>query len=131
MRRSCILGWVACLALPLVTGCAGGPSVASSESAGVIRAQSPGYQYGHVSLGSQGPGMEHGNAVIILPDQAYGDDGDCDEECDDDGHKLKRHKYRYTYYPPQGLCYPPPNMPTPIVQYPYYTVRGPTDFFMK
>lgn len=130
MSRSCVLGWMACLALPLVTGCAGGPSVASSESAGVIRAQSPSIQHGHVHLGSQAPSLQdHGNAVVILPDEAYGNS--CDDECDEDGNKLKRHKYRYTYYPPQNLCYPPPNMPTPIVQYPYYTVRGPTDFFMK
>lgn len=39
------------------------------------------------------------------------------------------HDYKWTYNPPQGLVYPPQNQPAGVIQYPYYTVKGPTDFF--
>ena len=32
---------------------------------------------------------------------------------------------------PRNLVYPSPVVPAGMVQYPYYTLRGPTDFFMK
>jgi hypothetical protein len=37
----------------------------------------------------------------------------------------------YSYKWPQNLVYPQPVVPAGMVQYPYYTLRGPTDFFMK
>lgn len=42
-----------------------------------------------------------------------------------------QHRIFYTYHHPTDLRYPPPQVPAAIVQYPYYTNRGPTDFFMK
>lgn len=39
------------------------------------------------------------------------------------------HRHSYTYRPPQNLKYPPANQPAAFVQYPYYTVKGPKDFF--
>ena len=46
------------------------------------------------------------------------------------GHKPKNyHTYQYNW--PQNLVYPSPQLPAGMVQYPYYTLRGPTDFFMK
>lgn len=41
------------------------------------------------------------------------------------------HRNSYTYNTPQNLMYPDPSSPTGIIQYPYYTFRGPTDFFME
>ena len=41
------------------------------------------------------------------------------------------HRNFYTYDVPRGLEYPQDNTPPAVVQYPYYTTRGPTDFFMK
>lgn len=41
------------------------------------------------------------------------------------------HRNFHTYSAPQGLMYPPENAAPAMVQYPYYTLRGPTDFFMK
>lgn len=41
------------------------------------------------------------------------------------------HRNFYTYSTPQGLMYPPENASPATYQYPYYTLRGPTDFFMK
>ncbi|MEX0702785.1 MAG: hypothetical protein WD069_11885 [Planctomycetales bacterium] len=42
-----------------------------------------------------------------------------------------QHRIFYTYHRPTDLRYPPPQVPAAVVQYPYYTNRGPTDFFMK
>lgn len=41
------------------------------------------------------------------------------------------HRNSYTYSVPDGLMYPPAEAPAATYQYPYYTFRGPTDFFMK
>ena len=48
-----------------------------------------------------------------------------------------RHVHNYSYNEPRGLSYPPnanpavPGQqgPMPVVQYPYYTTKGPDDFF--
>lgn len=40
------------------------------------------------------------------------------------------HRHTYVYKRPE-LSYPPMNGPTGTVVYPYYTVKGPDDFFMK
>ncbi|MEX0718062.1 MAG: hypothetical protein WD066_15825 [Planctomycetaceae bacterium] len=42
-----------------------------------------------------------------------------------------QHRTFHTYHHPTDLRYPSPHVPAAIVQYPYYTNRGPTDFFMK
>ena len=39
--------------------------------------------------------------------------------------------HTFEYRVPEGLSYPPANQPPAVVQYPYYTLRGPTDFFQK
>ncbi len=41
------------------------------------------------------------------------------------------HTIHYTHEMPKNLRYPNPNVPPTVVQYPYYTVKGPSDFFMK
>lgn len=41
------------------------------------------------------------------------------------------HYQTFEYKYPKNLAYPPANHQPAIVQYPYYTVKGPTDFFMK
>ena len=41
------------------------------------------------------------------------------------------HHHTWEYHAPQNLLYPPDNAPNAIQQYPYYTVKGPSDFFMK
>ena len=42
---------------------------------------------------------------------------------------IPRQYYRMRYCVPQGLTYPPAGQPPAIVQYPYYTCKGPDDFF--
>ena len=41
------------------------------------------------------------------------------------------HFHTYDYQPPKNLSYPPDNQPPAMVQYPYYTLKGPTDFFLQ
>ena len=41
------------------------------------------------------------------------------------------HRNFHTYDVPDDLCYPDANQNPAMYQYPYYTHRGPTDFFMK
>ncbi len=41
------------------------------------------------------------------------------------------HRNFHTYDVPDNLCYPDASAPPAMVQYPYYTFRGPTDFFIK
>lgn len=41
------------------------------------------------------------------------------------------HYQTYQHQWPQNLVYPQQGVPSGIVQYPYYTLRGPTDFFMQ
>lgn len=41
------------------------------------------------------------------------------------------HHHTYDYKAPKGLMYPPANQPAAVVQYPYYTVKGPDDFFLN
>lgn len=61
--------------------------------------------------GAQGHGL-HGGAGPNLPFQPV-------------------HRNFHTYSTPKGLMYPPEEAPPAVYQYPYYTLRGPTDFFME
>lgn len=44
---------------------------------------------------------------------------------------LPKHYTTYEFKAPGNLSYPQVGAPAGMVQYPYYTFRGPTDFFMK
>lgn len=39
------------------------------------------------------------------------------------------HQHHFSYEAPRGLQYPAANVPPAVVVYPYYTVKGPDDFF--
>lgn len=41
------------------------------------------------------------------------------------------HYVWFDYVEPKNLVYPPTNQPAAVIQYPYYTVKGPTDFFLQ
>ncbi|MCA9080793.1 MAG: hypothetical protein KDA58_09555 [Planctomycetaceae bacterium] len=42
-----------------------------------------------------------------------------------------RHHMSYSYSAPNDLKYPTPNSPSGVIQYPYYTLKGPSDFFRQ
>ena len=42
-----------------------------------------------------------------------------------------KHHFTYAYKRPHNLQYPPPQVPGGVVVYPYYTLKGPSDFFRE
>ena len=44
---------------------------------------------------------------------------------------MPQHYQTYQFNNPSNLVYPQQGAPSGMVQYPYYTLRGPTDFFMN
>lgn len=44
---------------------------------------------------------------------------------------MPQHYQTYQYNWPTNMVYPTQGVPSGLVQYPYYTLRGPTDFFMN
>lgn len=44
---------------------------------------------------------------------------------------MPQHYQTYQFNWPQNMVYPQQGAPLGMVQYPYYTLRGPTDFFMN
>ena len=51
--------------------------------------------------------------------------------CAPDNFWTPTHHHTYDYRQPRDLVYPPQNQPAAAVVYPYYTLKGPSDFFMK
>lgn len=76
------------------------------------------YRYGGGAAGAGCPNCQYGQAC---PPSG----------CQSCGHNCPKHVTSYNYKWPQNAVYPPANQPPAMVQYPYYTFRGPTDFFMK
>ena len=107
------------LLLTSLTGC-------QSSMSDIIRGQNPGFQQAGYPSGAII--YENGNQTI----QTGCPNGNCGHGCDDgckkNGHGFLHH-YHWTYTPPQGLSYPPQNGPSGVVFYPYYTLKGPDDFF--
>lgn len=114
----------------LATGCA--------SSTPTFRGQNPSPTY--ASWGGQEAPVEmpmyhdgsHGGAINYCPTcpPGHGHGGQCqDAGCNLPFHPVHRNFHTYSY--PQGLMYPPENAQPALYQYPYYTLRGPTDFFME
>ncbi len=51
-------------------------------------------------------------------------------DCPENYHSPTHH-HTFDYRQPKNLTYPPQNQPAGVVVYPYYTCKGPSDFFMK
>jgi hypothetical protein len=77
---------------------------------------------GHPPTGQPCPVCQH--ATDPGPTQ---DAGDSDHIWDD----YPNHHFTYAYMRPKNLQYPPPEVPGGAVAYPYYTHKGPSDFFRK
>jgi len=104
-----------------VTGCAATSPVmrAQSPPAQQVSAQQVGWEQGYVMdncQSCQGTGGGYSchdpNQLINLPFHPV-------------------HRNSYTYNAPRGMMYPPAPSQAGIYQYPYYTFKGPSDFFMK
>lgn len=76
------------------------------------------YSQGQHSYGGEG----FGNGYQQSCPPGYGGSG---------GHHFPHHYSSHRYDWPQNMVYPTTGAPNAAVAYPYYTLRGPTDFFMK
>ena len=76
------------------------------------------------------PACEYGRGCPQGGCQHCGCRGGCNEGNSGPG-GCPQHYQTYRYDWPQNTVAPPTEMPAAMVQYPYYTFRGPTDFFMK
>lgn len=131
MNAKLIWGLAICLAGPICMGCAGSP--------GVIRGQSPAGGSDTSPSIRQASYESHVHSAPMEGDvcpECGCRDGSC-------GHCHPKHRFWYHYSPPgSGRCclssmcpcrdplvYPSNPTPGALVQYPYYTVKGPDDFF--
>ncbi len=89
------------LSLSLAVGC--------QNPRGIVRGQAP-----NAEAAANTAPASYNNTMHGGPQQQHG-----------------RHYHTFEYKAPEGLRYPPANQPPAVVQYPYYTLRGPTDFFQK
>ncbi len=88
------------------------------------------YSYaGHVYRGGAG-GAQYGGPQYGGVASYYG--GDYCRSCDSgDLNCYPRHNYTYGYQRPRNLVYPQRQATGGAVVYPYYTHKGPSDFFRK
>lgn len=109
---------VSCALLGLISGCMHSPDVVRSQGPEMMSYEhAPGMQ---AQMGG-GHGHQHGPGMSC-------------PSCPQPHQKgfdfwRPTHHHTWEYTPPQNLKYPDPNQPPAVVQYPYYTVKGPTDFF--
>jgi hypothetical protein len=84
-----------------------------------------GHQYGRVMQ----TGWHTGQSATASPSGTMYGSGYCQPSC---GHGwAPTHYHTFEYRQPKNLVYPPANQPAAVVQYPYYTVKGPSCFFYK
>ena len=135
---------IAIMMTPLFVGCSANQAVIRGQSqAGVVpvsgrycqpcrHCQGPGqYIYPARECSCKGKGCKKCR-VIYVPRSDLG----CKyhgPKCQGLCHHYPAHHHSSTYITPNPnkLRYPPNNLPTGLVQYPYYTHKGPDDFFLK
>jgi hypothetical protein len=116
MRNTALWAGVISVLMAGLSGCQSGPDV--------VRGQSPNEMPLYAPQGD--PSMQ-----AACPPGAYGDPSMGGAACDPalGGAYCGKQWHHMKYCVPGGLSYPPPNSMPAVVQYPYYTLRGPTDFF--
>jgi hypothetical protein len=115
MRHKLFLLVAAAVLLPLAVGCSGRSQV--------VRGQGPA---GAIAVSPNAAGAAYD------PNCVYEDE--CEEYCDDGRHchgpGCKCH-HCLPYHIPHDLSYPPMGDMPGVVQYPYYTCKGPDCFFYQ
>lgn len=127
MKRN-LAAWLICSGLiSLSVGC----------NHGVVRGQNPGpmaFNGGEMSGQHQLPGlgMQAGPVYYDGPASGQANCPSC-PSCPQGQADVWRptHHHTYEYNPPRNLKYPAPNQQPAVVQYPYYTCKGPSDFFYQ
>lgn len=112
----------ASLVIALLSGCASSPVVMRGQSPDSYAQPGPMQQANYNQFGTYYNDMKMDQFV----NGGYCDPSGCGREfC------APPQCYRFQYQVPQGLNYPPQNAMPGVVQYPYYTVKGPDDFFLQ
>lgn len=121
MSRSLLVGFLGLASVGLV-GC----------NHGVVRGQNPGMSHGGEMQGQMRVPAMNASMGPMYYDGPTTSFDECPMPCPP-GVDVWRptHHHTWEYHQPKGLVYPPANQPPAAVQYPYYTVKGPTDFFYK
>ncbi|MCH7687628.1 MAG: hypothetical protein IH899_13260 [Planctomycetes bacterium] len=120
-------GLAACLMLWVCTGCVNDPGVIRGQNSdGVQTADGiyqPGYHIQQISGFSDSWNCQscggYGCNSCLFGNSCYNPDW------------YPTHHHWYRYKPPRNLVYPPANQPGGVVVYPYYTLKGPDDFFFE
>ena len=124
----------------LLTACLLVPLFGCSANQGVIRGQSQSGYSPNAMAAAEFGNLPAGNPAQVGPVHHEGPvvywGADCPHGAWQGSGKPPKiwsptHHHTYHYQPPQNLVYPPENQPAAIYQYPYYTVKSPTDFFYK
>lgn len=122
----------------LLSGAIGITAIGCANTTPVMRAQSPPAQATGL-VQAQAPvqptGWSHSGYASSCQHCQGAGAGSC-SQCYDPNQLINLpfhpiHRNSYTYNTPRNLMYPPSPTPAGVTQYPYYTFRGPTDFFMK
>ena len=115
------------LTIALAAGVLAAWCTGCSNSPGIVRAQSPAGPDAvqHAQYVGHGPEAVTPASYENCDPNAYGGAG-----CGDSSWH-PTHYHWYTYEAPRNLVYPPQNVPASVIQYPYYTCKGPDDFFKK
>ena len=133
----------------LLSGAIGLLAVGCASATPTVRGQNPDAGYGAWGGPTQHDHGQCQNGMCNSGPSVYGQAGNCPPgaACQGQGGMCNHgmcqggagcnvpfhpvHRNFHTYDAPQGLMYPPENAAPAQVQYPYYTLRGPTDFFME
>lgn len=134
MKTKTALAGLVCLALPLCIGC--------NATSNAVRGQSPQGQLGSLPAPQEmqvAPTYRGKPNAEVMHRASMATGGHNPQNCPvcqqgQGGAGQWRgwtpiHHHTYSYKPPKDLAYPPDNQPAAVVQYPYYTVKGPSDFF--
>lgn len=120
---------LAALSLVGVIGCQAAPATFRGQNpmpAGAAMAPQHGPTPGPIYY--DGP-REQG-AQSCPPSHCHPNGAEC-PLCAPDNFWTPTHHHTFDYKQPKNLSYPPQNQPAGVVVYPYYTCKGPSDFFMK
>ncbi|QDT93254.1 hypothetical protein [Gimesia algae] len=146
MKPHLLCKMAACLILPLCVGCSNSQVIRGQSADGEFlmqqQAKMAKYQQAmHKQYAGQQPPIQQmrhrqqggaycppGNGGAYCPPGA----GGWKTGHKNTYHQNKRPRNYQTYkYVPPAAVYPQQNQPLGIVQYPYYTHKGPDDFFLK
>jgi hypothetical protein len=136
MNAKFVWGIIAAASLPLAIGCTQGPRLVRGQNPAELSAPA-GQPIRTAGLFNNGGGAEHSCPLCGTGQCGHGQQPNqhvLNHGNNQGGAGLGHHPTHYnwfSYEQPRNLVYPQANQPAATVQYPYYTVRGPTDFFMK